>query len=227
MLFRSSYNPSKTVTLYNQITFGNPFCTVNNGRWLLHKVTNDHITSYDTNEPVWYYAPFMDERLNCVGELTIFNFFEDIFFNKNKFREGICYLEHKNVPTDKRKVIGNIKYNDITHLHLKNDLRGLAEEFNKHEYLITFDEYTFLSIAATMCGCKTIILDQEKYATQTQFITDNKYQKYGIAYGFQNITWANKTVDLVWNMIADYKKEEDLMVESFINYWTQKIINKP
>ena len=65
-----SYNPSKTVTLYNQITFGNPFCTVNNGRWLLHKVTKDHITSYDTNEPVWYYAAFMDERLNCVGELT-------------------------------------------------------------------------------------------------------------------------------------------------------------
>jgi len=47
-------------------------------------------------------------------------------------------------------------------------------------------------------------------------------RKYGCAYGFRDIEWANSTIDLVPDHLREMEKEDDKTVENFIDFWRKK-----
>jgi hypothetical protein len=111
--------------------------------------------------------------------------------------------------------------------------------FNQYEYFLTYDQKSYYSIMATLCGCKTIILNpgkpyefapnantelnEDTEITPTEFRLQNYLQQYGIAYGWDDLQWAKDTLPLVRNYIEDLEIIDDKTVDNFIKYWTKKI----
>jgi hypothetical protein len=46
---------------------------------------------------------------------------------------------------------------------------------------------------------------------------------YGVAYGWEDIDWVRKTIDLVPEHLKDLESLYDKTVDNFINFWLKKI----
>jgi hypothetical protein len=112
----------------------------------------------------------------------------------------------------------------------------LREKFNEHEYFLTYDQKSFLTLAAILCGCKAIILREEKIKeewnnaftesssyslkmTPTEYRLNNPIQMFGVAYGLEDIAWANSTIDLARGHLEELQKIDDKTVDQFIEFW--------
>ena len=112
--------------------------------------------------------------------------------------------------------------------------------FNQYEYFLTYDQTTYLSVMATLCGCKTVILnpgkpyeftpnanteiDENKEITPTEFRLNNYLQQYGIAYGWDDLKWAQDTLPFVRDYIEQLEVIDNKTVDNFVNYWTSKLL---
>ena len=98
----------------------------------------------------------------------------------------------------------------------------MADVFNEHEYFLTFDDKTFLTLAAAMCGCKPIILKNNNISP-SEFREKNPLQKYGVAYGIDDLDWVEKTISKVPEYV-DYMDEMDnKTIDEFIIFWENKL----
>ena len=52
----------------------------------------------------------------------------------------------------------------------------------------------------------------------------NPIQLFGVAYGLDDIGWANKTIDLVRDNIIELEKRDSITVDNFVNYWENKLL---
>ena len=96
---------------------------------------------------------------------------------------------------------------------------------NSYEYMVTYDHASFYTIAAIMCGCKVIILNPngnsyealESANTGTDILLPLEFRlnfpifMFGVAYGWDDIQWANDTIDLVPPYIEKFKEYENIV----------------
>jgi hypothetical protein len=86
--------------------------------------------------------------------------------------------------------------------------------FNKHEYFMTYDPYTFLTTIAILCGCISIIypideVSKIEYFKMTPYyeymVEKNCFEIYGLAYGMtdEEINYAKKTLHLAKEQMID------------------------
>jgi hypothetical protein len=61
--------------------------------------------------------------------------------------------------------------------------------------------------------------------TPLDFKVQNPIQMFGIAYGWDDIGWANKTIELCRGNIENLKKNDTLTIDKLINFWEKKIFN--
>jgi hypothetical protein len=104
------------------------------------------------------------------------------------------------------------------------DFHKLAEEFNKFEFLITFDYKSYITTAATLCGCKVIILNPDPNKTPIQYRLENPIQMCGVSYGWDDLKWATKTVDLSRDNVESLQKMDSKTIDNFLNFWELKLI---
>lgn len=219
-----SYNPEKTVTVYTQITWANPFGTTHNCRWILHDYEKSHWETYGDNDVIYNYGSFKVPENTNQKKLTVFDYKLDLFKNYHKERKGYCYILHKFTPEWGRDFMDNFGATNITDLLVSGNFEELSNKFNEFEYLITFDHKTYITAAASLCGCKSIILNGDKNITPLEYRLNNPIQMCGVAYGWDDIGWANQTVDLARNNIIELEKSDKKTVEGFINYWINKLL---
>jgi hypothetical protein len=100
----------------------------------------------------------------------------------------------------------------------------LLKIFNKYEYLITFEDKTYLTTIAALCGTKVIVIKNEKYLTPLDFRLNNLTQLFGVAYGLDDISWADKTIGLVKNNIIELQNQDSITVDNFVEYWEKKLL---
>jgi hypothetical protein len=77
---------------------------------------------------------------------------------------------------------------------------------------------------ASLCGTIPIIIPIEG-KTPDDFRNENEQQRLGIAYGFDDIDWAIKTMSLVRENQIDSYKHESNTIDRFIEYFEKKIIS--
>ena len=68
--------------------------------------------------------------------------------------------------------------------------------------------------------------DSKEYINEfspTEYRLENPIQAFGVAYGWDDIGWANKTIDLVPNYLKELEKIDNKTVDGFIKYWENKI----
>jgi hypothetical protein len=82
-----------------------------------------------------------------------------------------------------------------------NNLNELAEIYNQITLFISFDPHTYHSTMAALCGCQSIVIPSEDLSKEEFY----NVQKYGVAYGFENIDFAKLTQG---KMIDDLKTME-------------------
>jgi hypothetical protein len=235
-----------TISIYPQITYHNPFNTEHVARWILYDTQKEIEDTYGENDVYFDYSNFKTFRLVPSRRLTVVDYkLNFLKITNTGKRKSFCHIIHKNTPPGGEKIFDQLNSFDLTDWKSKGVSGGynpydyLRDMFNQYEYFLTYDQKTYLSVMATLCGCKTVILNPGKpyeftpnakseieeisEITPTEFRINNYLQQYGIAYGWDDLQWANNTLPLVRDYISSLEKFDDKSVDSFINYWKNKI----
>lgn len=135
--------------------------------------------------------------------------FNDIYKQTNfGERSENCYILRKGKG---RKIIHELE-NSILIDGLSH--REIADIFNKVEYCISYDLYTTYSQYAVMCGCKSIVVPENGLSKEEWYTGEES--RYGIAYGFDDLDYAEKTKDKLISYLKQQEKESEDNVKKFI-----------
>jgi hypothetical protein len=58
--------------------------------------------------------------------------------------------------------------------------------------------------------------------TPTEYRINNPIQMYGIAYGLDDIAWANRTIDFARDHLKELEIIDNKTVDNFVSYWEKK-----
>jgi hypothetical protein len=219
------FNSNRTVSVYTQITWGNPMNTHHNVRWVLHDYEEDHWKTFGDDDYVCNFGDFKIPDGTKQTLLTVFDYKFDSFYNtNNQNRKGFAHIVHKNTPDWGIDFLKQFDSVEIPHYNGQKSLEYLLEEFNKYEYLITFDDKSYYTSAAGLCGTKSIILNPNKEITPIEYRTKNPIQMCGVAYGFDDIKWANDTIGLVRKNLQQLEHKDKQTLLNFIEHWKNKLL---
>lgn len=201
------------VVVYPEIVADNPLKADKIVRWLLHKPGfHTGIVAYGKDDLLFYYQDaFYDPTLGDYKDnrlvLTWWNK-EYRQFNHG-FRSGSCYLVKKGQGRPLAHDLNDSILIDTLSHHEK------AEVFNRTKYFFTYDPYTLYARYAALCGCIPIIVPQPGM-TRDQWVP-YEVERYGLAYGDEEIEWAVATRDLLLREIEREQGKEAAMLRSFID----------
>lgn len=174
-------------------------------------------------------------------KLTVFNYnFDKLYQNNFGKRKGFCHLIHKHTPPNGLEIFSKLNSFDLTDWKTKGAYDYLREQFNQYEYFLTYDQKSFYTLAAGLCGCKSIILnpgpsyefagnawsDSSEYKdimTPTEYRLNNPIQMFGTAYGWDDIQWANKTINMVKEHLTELEKIDKKTIDKFVSFWETKL----
>jgi hypothetical protein len=209
----SYFIPEKTMVLYPEIISGNPFNSKFVTRWLLNtpgKIGGDGI--YDENDLVYKYLDYFiaPDESKVKGELRTFDLKLDKFINRGEPRSGECYLIKKGFG----KVLDKHKEDSLNIDHYIND-DYLVDVFNQKEYFISYDAICFHLQQAVLCGCIPVVIPDEGVSRE-EYLEKSLANKYGIAYGFDDIERAKETAPLLKGYLESLEEESVRLVKSYI-----------
>jgi hypothetical protein len=202
-----------SIVIYPEIVDGNPLGGKRVVRWLLNKPGFFSTRAeFADDDLVFYFNPaFADERPRGTagGELRLFALLPEYdITGTTGNRAGYCHMIRK----------GADRTHD-QHPHDSKQLDGLphadvAAAFRKHKYFITYDAHTMYTIYAALIGCVPVIIPIPGVdIDHWEPIVANRY---GRAYGFENIPWAIETLPQLRAQISDSEVEGRRSVERFV-----------
>lgn len=219
-----NFDLNRTISIHPQTTYGNPFNTIHTVRWILHDYEQEQWDTFNDTDIIFNYGTFKVPEGTIQKKLTIFNYNFDKFYNTNNpNRNGFGHILHKNTPDWGREFLKNIGSSEIPHYNGKKSIDYLLEEFNKYEYILAFDDKSYYTTTAALCGAKTIILNTDENITPIEYRMNNPVQMCGVAYGMNDIKWAEQTIGLVKYNLLQLEKQDNKTVDEFIRYWESKI----
>lgn len=234
------YPLNKTISIYPQIIRGNPYNTKHVSRWVLYHTEKFIEDQYGEEDVYFNYGNFKTYKTVPDRKLTVFNYYFDKLYITNRgTRKGFCHMSHKNTPPNGHETFKTFNSFDLGEWKTNGAFDYLREQFNKYEYFLTYDQKSFFTLAATLCGCKAIILnpgpsfeqsenafseseDYGKTMTPTEYRLNNPIQMYGIAYGLDDISWANKTIEFSTEYLKELEIIDNKTVTDFVRFWETK-----
>lgn len=203
------------VIVYPEVVVGNPLKAQNVVRWLLHKpgFNNGGKVEFGIEDLFFYYdKSFDDVRYNKSPEnhLHIVSQRSDVYrvINESGIREGSCYLLRKGYKRERVHETMNSRLIDgLSH-------EETAQVFNEVKYCISYDTYTMYNVYAVMCGCIPIVIPE--IGVSKEEWQPNEENRYGIAYGFDDIEYAVKTRPLMLQCIEKQERESNESVIRFV-----------
>lgn len=204
-----SYNWKNTVGIKNV------------ARWVLYDLNKDDMFNVDDTDVIFNYGSFDIGDKNVNKTLTVFDYHEDIFINQQKERnKKYCYITNKKHPNNWIEIFeGQYGADNLTNWKTMG-YKYLSDKLNEYEYLLTYDDKSFYTLAATMCGTKVILLGQNN-KSNLKYRLNNPYNLFGVSCGFEDIEWAEKTIGLVPKLVTELKKSDEITVNDFIKYWEE------
>jgi hypothetical protein len=208
-------NLDQAVVIYPEGIHGNPLNAKNIVRWILGPFDQQAAETYSKSDLVyWYMDYYYNEYLGQKeNQLFLSEFHSDIFTNVGYDRIGSCYTIRKANPT----TLIHPEESYFIPFEAAGDLIGLAELFNKTKKFYCYDNYTFLYVQAAMCGCVSIVVP-DGTKTKEEWLNGSQLNKYGIAYGEDDIPRALETLPLMFKEIEQTKLEMAKQVIRFTEH---------
>ena len=189
------------VVIYPEVTKGNPLNCKNVVRWLLHapdvivQGTSEFYGSDDVLFAMEGWVKDMSESrgFNVEDEIlkTLHIDFET-FYDKKEFRYGTCYAIKKGWVDGSQ-----IPDHSLNIEPFFNNPKALAEYFNKTECFYCYDDKSYLSILAALCGCDSVVVNTNNQTEKEYFDSRSNFWRYGVAYGINNLEHSRATKHLL------------------------------
>jgi len=221
-----TYPYDNTISIYPG-GYGNLYNTKYVVRWLLQDTEKKYEDTWLDTDFIYDIANFNTLQFREKKQLTTLDFrFNEMINNNINTRNGFCFINHKNTPENYVDIISQFNPTILNGWEQKGAWSFLSEEFNKHEYFITFDRKTAFCVLAAMCGCKAIILNEDKSVLPIEFRLQNPLLQFGVSYGLNDISWSNKTIDLVWDNILQLDKQHKKTIIDFVSDMKKIVYDK-
>lgn len=218
------FDLNKTVSIYTQITRGNPFNTLYNTRWILHDCEEELWDTFGEDDFFCNFGNFeLIEHKDC-ERLTVIDYNLNTFYDKKlSERKGFGHLVHKNTPEWGIEFLKNFGSSEILNYNGNIELNYYNDEFNKYEYILTFDDKSYFTTAAALSGAKSIILNPKPNLSSWEYRLENPINMFGVAYGLNDIKWADRTINLVRNHLKELEMSDKKTVVNFVKYWENRL----
>ncbi len=207
---KSDFKPN-SIVVYPEIVLGNPFGARNVVRWLLYKPGLLHPYKFGAKD-MFFRADVMSDLSELTGgapDLFLWKV-NPAYSNQNRAdRKGACYIVRKGKEKPRiRETEDAIQVDGLSH-------EEMAEIFNRCEVFYSYDEATFYSQYAALCGCLSVIIPG-LYASRQEWAEQHELGKYGIAYGLDDIEHALATRQLVQGLLQQKEADGPETVKNFI-----------
>ena len=235
-----SYPQNRTVSIFPNDYVGNPFNTIHNVRLILSHV-------YKKEEELWGeedlvvkggWSNFFSHKKKFDFFLPIVDYKIEEFYDTKEVRNGYCHILWKYTPENHEEILAPYNSRDVSDWMNQGGFDYLKKMFNSHEYFLTFDKKTYFTTLAAMCGCKAIILEPnsnvsydeglpfmcEKKQTPAEFRSQNTLNLFGVAFGVEDVEWANQTVHFAHNHVKSLSETSESLLDEFVNYWETKLL---
>jgi hypothetical protein len=201
-----------SVVVYPEMVPGNPLGEPRVVRWLLHK-PGFHTGNVDyspTDLCFHYQDAFDDLSTSCRrgGRLTL-TWWNQLYKDKgSRNRSGSAYLV--------RKGKGHPFIHDLSRSVCVDEMshEEKADVFNSVEYFYSYDLHTMYSLYAAICGCTPIVVRDP--AVPKEKWLPNIEDRYGVAYGEDEIDWAIATRPKLLEKLEGQREAEDRMLREFV-----------
>lgn len=202
-----------SIVIYPEIVSGNPLKADHVVRWLLHKPGfHTGQVNYGANDLFFYFNKAFDDSTlnpNPDHQLQVVHLLTSIYQQTNNgHRSGTCYLVRKGGQRD----LIHHEDKDIRVDKMSHEER--ARIFNTCETFISYDMHSLYSAYAALCGCRSIVIP-EPGLTKEAWLPDEK-ERYGIAYGMDDMDWAASTLTLLKKRFADLEQASIDSVQNFV-----------
>lgn len=185
---------------------------INNSQNIVRHLVNNQSQLYSKEDKLYvlskYFNTLDDQKVD--GYMPILNIDFDTFKNHNLPRSGRCYLIKGEEYIEGQPIYHNSSDTNLdSYWTYKGDkMAYLAKMFNEHEIFFTYNTQTFISVLAALCGCVSVILPHPNTSKEKLFKFPQN--KFGIAYGFDDIDHSINTLHLVkenlQSCLADNRK---------------------
>jgi hypothetical protein len=209
-----NFDKNNTMYIYPEVICGNPFGGKFVTRWLLNTpgvLGGDGI--YEPTDLVYKYYDYFDapDESKVLGELRTFKLKLDKFVNKGLERNGECYIVRKG----SNKVLDKHRSDSLNIDEYIND-DYLIDVFNSKDFFVSYDSMCFHLQQAALCGCVPVVIPDEGVSKEV-FIEKAPVNKYGVAYGFDDIPHARETMHLLKEYLEGMESESIELVKKYIN----------
>jgi len=210
------------VVIYPEITFGNPLRALNVVRWLLHNPDFNQATGKDDKnfffgkgELYFRIGPWFKE-FTYPGSTTSTSFLQVFHYPLHLFnlegtvkeRTGTAYAIRKG---GNKKIVHELT-NSVLIDGLKHE--EIANIFKQVKTFISYDSKTTYSYFAALCGCDSVVIP-DKGITEDEWMP-NLEDRYGVAYGFENIPKARETKHLLSEKLNKFEISSKDSVKNFL-----------
>jgi hypothetical protein len=206
------------IVVYPEVIADNPLRAKHVVRWMLYKPAHDFSDKKrHAGEMHFYYQQaFNTDKVQCSPEsrLTLQWWQADVYVRSNfGDRQGTCYAHRKgkDMPLT-HDLTDSVCIDRLPHAEV-------AELFNMKKYFITYDLYTAYVHFAVMCGCIPVVMPRPGLSKEQW--QPNLERRYGIAYGWDDVQWAEETRQLRLDWMNRCVSESDRLVSQFVDK-TQK-----
>jgi hypothetical protein len=202
------------VVIYPEGIRYNPLNSKNVVRWILGPPDLEVCKTWNSSDMIlwymdYYYHDTVGQREN---QLFVIETHNDIFYNRNQQRSGSAYCVRK--CKDPKFI--HPEDSIFIPYHAAGNLIDLAKIFNQVQRFYCYDNYTFLSVQAAMCGCESIVVP-DGTNTKEQWINGSRLSPYGVAYGEDDISRATETIPALLHEIDQINLDTEQQIHIFIN----------
>jgi hypothetical protein len=221
------FDIDQTVVICGEAFVGVPFEAKHVVRWIMNTPgvcggdgiygPNDHIFQYHP----WYHV---HEKYKVQGLLTAIDLEYQLkmYYNKNlPTRKGGAYLIRKGHSK-------KLDQHPAGFIHADPILEKMSDEeaadfFNCIQTLVSYDEMTWISVQAALCGCQSIVIAGEGDRSAENLKKVNRMP--GIAIGWDDEAWHKSTLFELRAYLASQNQSYLQTIPAFMQYCNSQILN--
>ena len=206
----TEFNPEKDIVLYPEIEPGNPLGVKNVIRYILNKF---HLPEHDNSMSTWgendYWLYSHEHFYDGIKEPNYLHIIEsklDIYKDYGLERKiNACFTYRKR--TEEKNDLNIIHPIDAIEIGYNVQDQELINMFNSCKRFYSYDYETYLNQLASLCGCESIIVPY-KNIKKEDLIEKLPALKYGVAYGLENLEYANSTRHLLREHLQNLEDQQ-------------------